>query len=86
MTDKVVQLNVVPVRGAPNEHAIARIEGFLAAARAGELTSVAIVGLQADGSMLTGIDVHDGDNLFYILGGIEYLKRQYVDEWIEGRS
>jgi hypothetical protein len=85
MTDKVVQLNVVPVRGAPNPGVVARLEECLAAARRGDLTSVFVAGLQTDGSILSGFQMHDGDSVFCMLGCIESAKRDFMNLTIEQR-
>lgn len=75
MTIKAIHGAFVP--GAPDERVVDLLEGYLKEAKAGNLRSVAVVGVTTDGTVTTAWR-HNSD-LFTMVGGVAWLQQRLVN-------
>jgi hypothetical protein len=71
---------VVPT-SEPNEDLIHAIKGMLADAESGLLQSLYATGFRADGLRMSCMFPHN--NVYEVVGAIEWLKHQYIDQMTE---
>ncbi len=79
----VIQLVSRPEKrlSAEQDDAARCLQLILDRAKAGEIVTVAIVGILNDGSLVT---IHSLVNAYsQLIGGISLLERRVIDDWIE---
>ena len=65
----------------PNEALIAAIKDILAEAESGRLQSLFACGFRSDGLRMSCMFPHT--NVYEVVGSIEFLKMQYIDQMTE---
>ena len=63
----------------PNEALIKAVEDILESAKSGELQAFFATGFRHDGLRMSCIFPHT--NVYEVVGAIDMLKREYVDNW-----
>ncbi len=77
-------MNVVAINPRINESCVDMLRDALARAERGEIVGCTVVSVMADGAIIDGWSSGDY-NRFSMLGGIEALKRDYLNREIEAR-
>ena len=67
--------------GEPNQALIAALKDILADAESGQLQSLFATGFRSDGLRMSCMFPHD--NVYEVVGAIEWLKVQYMDQMTE---
>lgn len=82
-TLKVVNINNTESGKVSGDNVINRLEAALAAAKDGHISNVVILCSMNDGSVMDCWA--NGGDPFLIVGGLESIKREFMDACIEGR-